>query len=157
LLAAADFGQQLRQETPAINLALDPDVLQLIADRVQSGQYPTPEAVIAAAVRVLDQQEQLGATVEERFRHLASVWHKAVAHHSSSTLRNNHPAYRKIIDLGFPVLPCLLRDLEANSTHWFRALREITGADPIPSAAAGNVSQMTEAWLRWAKEHGHQW
>ena len=38
-------------------------------------------------------------TVEDRFRRLATCWLKAIAHHSSTTVRNNHPAYREIICL----------------------------------------------------------
>jgi hypothetical protein len=49
--------------------------------------------------------EQRPETVEERFRRLAAAWHKAVAHHSSTTVRNNHPAYREIIGLGLEVVP----------------------------------------------------
>lgn len=140
-----------------MNLSLDPEVQRLIDERVMSGKYATPEDVVAAAVRTLDQNERLGETVENRFRRLAATWHQAVAHHSSTTVRNNHPAYREITGLGPAVIPFLLRDLEANHTHWFRALREITGADPIPESAAGNIPQMVEAWLGWAKDHGYRW
>ena len=96
-------------------------------------------------------------TVKERFRQLASAWENAVAYQSSTTVRNNHPAYREIIALGPDVIPLLLRDMEKNHTHWFCALREITGADPIPESAAGNIPQMVEAWLRWARENGYRW
>lgn len=96
-------------------------------------------------------------TIEERFRRLAAAWQKAVAHHSSSTVRNNHPAYREIISLGPEVVPLLLRDLEENHAHWFCALREITGANPVPESAAGKIPQMAEAWLRWARDNGYRW
>lgn len=100
---------------------------------------------------------QQAETVEQRFRRLAAAWQEAVAYQSSTTLRNNHPAYREIIGLGPDVIPLLLRDLEDNHTHWFCALREITGADPIPESAAGNIPKMVEAWLRWAKDNGYRW
>ncbi len=96
-------------------------------------------------------------TLEQRFRRLAAAWQEAVAYQSSTTVRNNHPAYREIVSLGEAVVPLLLRDLEENQTHWFSALREITGADPIPEASAGNVPKMVEAWLTWAKDHNYQW
>jgi hypothetical protein len=96
-------------------------------------------------------------TIEAKFRRLAAVWQKAVAHQSSTTVRDAHPAYQEIIGLGAAVLPLLLRDLEDNHTHWFHALRKITGASPIPEAAAGNVPLMVDAWLRWAKDAGHRW
>jgi hypothetical protein len=69
--------------------------------------------------------------LEEKFRRLASEWHNAVAHHSSTSIRNNYPAYQEIIRLGPDVVPLLLRDVEDNQTHWFYALRTITGADPF--------------------------
>jgi hypothetical protein len=96
-------------------------------------------------------------TVEERFRTLAAVWERAVGHLSSMTAASNHPAYQEIIRLGPVAVPLLLRDLEANETHWFIALRQITGANPIPPSAAGNIPQMVEAWLRWARDNGYRW
>lgn len=96
-------------------------------------------------------------TLEEKFRRLADTWHQAVAHHSSSRIRNGHPAYLEIISLGEPVIPLLLRDMEANMTHWFCALRMITGAHPISPEHAGNIPKMVLDWLQWAKDHGYQW
>jgi hypothetical protein len=96
-------------------------------------------------------------SVEERFRRLAAAWEEAVAYQSSTTVRNGHPAYRAIIALGPEVVPHLLRDMEANQTHWFCALREITGADPVPVSAAGNVPKMVQAWLQWGRDNDYQW
>ncbi len=67
---------------------------------------------------------------------------------------DSHPAYQEIIRLGPEVVPLLLRDWEDNHTHWFTALEAITGARPTTAAVAGNISGMTEAWLRWAKDNG---
>src|SRR5262245_53433918 len=96
-------------------------------------------------------------SVEQRFQRLAAAWHKAVAHHSSSRIRENHPAYQEIIGMGQAVVPLLLQDLEVNRRHWFTALAVITGADPIPAEHAGNIPKMAEDWLRWGKEHGYRW
>jgi hypothetical protein len=96
-------------------------------------------------------------SIKEEFQRLAAEWDKAVAYHSSTTVRNNHPAYQKIIGLGPAVVPLLLRDMEENHTHWFYALRQITGANPIPPSSAGNIPQMVEVWLRWARDNGYQW
>ena len=99
--------------------------------------------------------KQAAETLEQRFGRLATVWQEATAYHSSTTARNNHPAYREIIGLGWAVVPLLLRDLEDNQTHWVCALREITGANPIPESAAGNIPKMVEAWLCWAKDNNY--
>ena len=64
-----------------------------------------------------------GESLQQRFQRLADTWHKAVAHHSSSRVRNNHPAYQEIIGLGNSVVPLLLRDLEQTGRHWFWAFR----------------------------------
>jgi hypothetical protein len=97
------------------------------------------------------------ANIKDEFERLAAEWHKAVGHHSSTTVRNNHPAYQKIIALGPAVVPLLLRDMEENCTHWSYALRQITGANPIPPSSAGNIPKMAEAWLGWAKDNGLRW
>jgi hypothetical protein len=71
-----------------------------------------------------------------RFNHLAAHWHQATDHLSSMSAASSHSAYREIIGLGPPVIPLLLNDMVPNETHWFRALRELTGADPAPLSAA---------------------
>jgi hypothetical protein len=96
-------------------------------------------------------------TLEERFRRLAAAWEKAVSYQSSSRVRESHPAYLEIIALGQPVVPLLLRDLEQRETHWFSALHRITGTDPVPREAAGNIPLMVAAWLKWARETGYRW
>jgi hypothetical protein len=94
-------------------------------------------------------------SLEARFHRLAAAWEQATGHLSSMTAASEHPAYQEIIRLGPEVVPLLLRDLAATQRHWFIALRQITGANPIPASAAGNVPKMIEAWRDWAKEHGY--
>lgn len=96
-------------------------------------------------------------TVETRYRRLAAVWQNDTQFLSSMEEAEEHPAYQELIGMGSDVVPCLLRDLAANHTHWFGALEAITGARPVPAADAGNVTRMADAWLRWAKDHGYQW
>ncbi len=59
--------------------------------------------------------------------------------------------------MGPAIIPFLFRELEKRTGHWHRALRRITGADPVPPADRGNIGKIAEAWLRWGKEHGYQW
>jgi hypothetical protein len=96
-------------------------------------------------------------TLEEKVQRLAAAWQQAVAHQSSTRIRDNHPAYQAIIGMGPAVVPLLLRDLAVNRRHWFTALSAITGADPVPPEDAGNIPRLAEAWLRWGSEHGYQW
>jgi hypothetical protein len=103
------------------------------------------------------QEEQSTETLEAKFQRLANEWQAAVAHHSSSRKRENHSAYQQIIALGPPVVPFLLRDLEANHRHWFAALTTITGTNPVAAEDAGNILKMNAAWLQWGKQKGYQW
>ena len=60
--------------------------------------------------------------------------------------------------LGLPALPYLLRDLEeTRDGRLSKALTAITGCHPVPAEDRGKIRQVAEAWLRWAKENGHQW
>jgi hypothetical protein len=101
--------------------------------------------------------QPFAATVEKRFRHLASVWRQDTTYLSSMTEADRHPAYPEIIDLGPAVVPFLMRELAANHTHWFEALHAITGANPLAATAGGNIPKMVEAWLRWAKDNDYRW
>src|SRR5688572_16795139 len=92
---------------------------------------------------------------EARFRRLAEAWDKETAHLSSMSAASRHPAYQEIVRLGPSVVPLLLRDMEANHTHWFTALRELTGANPVPETVAGNIPGMVRAWLDWAGAKGY--
>lgn len=96
-------------------------------------------------------------TFEDKFRWLASMWRAETAYVSSSSDLVAHPAFQEIVGMGPPVIPLLLRELEKRTGHWHRALRRITGADPVPPAERGNIEKTVEAWLRWGKEQGYEW
>jgi hypothetical protein len=96
-------------------------------------------------------------SIEEQFQQLAATWLRETAHVSSSNDLVAHPAFQEIVGMGFAVIPLLLRELECRSGHWHRALRRITGADPVPPADRGNLDRAAEAWLRGGKEQGSQW
>ncbi len=90
-----------------------------------------------------------------RFHRLASQWRDETELLSSTTARAMHPAYQQIIGLGPEALPLIFKELPQTPGHWFWALRSITGEDPVPSADAGNVRRMAEAWLDWGRAHGY--
>ena len=96
-------------------------------------------------------------TVEERFRRLEATWLADVGYSSSSTVLRGHPAFQEIIGLGDAAVPLMLRDLQERPRLWVWALPQITGADPVPASARGNIAKMSEAWLRWGREHDYRW
>ncbi len=96
-------------------------------------------------------------SLEAKFRRLAAIWLAETAYVSSSSDLVSHAAFREIVGMGSAVIPLLLRELQNRTGHWHRALRRITGADPVPAADRGNIEKAAEAWLRWGKEQGYSW
>lgn len=104
-----------------------------------------------------DATEATGPEREQQFLDLVAAWKRERGPHSSSARLAEHPAYQQILGLGPAVVPLLLRELEREPDHWFRALHTLTGANPVPADSRGHVREMAEAWLRWGREQGYQW
>jgi hypothetical protein len=98
---------------------------------------------------VLKTTEQTG--LENEFYTLTQRWKQACGLLSSTSTMVAHPAYLAIIELGQPVVPLLLRELEKEPVHWFEALKAITGEDPVSPKDWGNISAMASAWLAWGR------
>jgi len=93
--------------------------------------------------------------VETEFRKHAEKWSNETAHISSATELVLHPSYQRIIGLGPAVLPLILKDLAQEPKDWFWALKAITGGSPVAPEHAGNMRKMTDAWIKWGREHGY--
>ena len=92
--------------------------------------------------------------IEQRFKELEAEWHRRTGFLSSTTRMVNDPAYQEVIAMGWEVVPVILRSMDEKPDHWFYALTQITGDNPIPQADAGYVEKMTEAWLDWGRRKG---
>lgn len=90
-----------------------------------------------------------------QFEKLAQDWHQATRFVSSLTDMIAHPAYQRIIGMGFAVVPLILERLRLEPDHWFWALKSITGEDPVPAEARGDVTAMGAAWLAWGRRQGY--
>lgn len=93
------------------------------------------------------------ADLRDLFYELKRVWHSEITNVSSMSRLVAHPAYREIVAMGSAVVPIILADLERKPDWWFSALREITGANPVPVQARGKIKEMAEAWLQWGREN----
>ena len=88
------------------------------------------------------------------FQRLVAQWHKERGATSSISKMAMCPSYQRIVADGKRFIPLILRQLENEGDEpdqWFWALRVITGADPVPDAARGDIVQMALAWLDWAR------
>jgi type I restriction enzyme M protein len=92
---------------------------------------------------------------EEQFKSYSELWKRQTRHLSSVTKTTAHQAYREIVRMGMAAVPFILKELAEKPDHWFVALHEITGADPVPKESQGRVEEMAEAWLAWGKARGY--
>lgn len=88
------------------------------------------------------------------FDELAEEWREDTAMLSSIKKQVEHPAYRQIIGMGQDAIPFIMRELRTQPEHWFVALRQIAGTDPVKPKHRGNVKLMARDWLKWWESRG---
>ena len=91
----------------------------------------------------------------QRFTELADRWEVETVLFSNSHRAVAHPAHMEIIRMGEPAIPLILERMRETGGHWFHALRDITGANPIPHTERGNIPAMQKAWLEWGVRNGY--
>ena len=91
----------------------------------------------------------------DQFEELFQKWQTETALLSSGTTIVSHAAYKQIIEMGEVVIPFILMQLQKNPQHFFFALYQITGENPVPLSHAGNLEKMTADWLDWGYKKGY--
>jgi hypothetical protein len=89
----------------------------------------------------------------ELFTSLAETWRTETIFASAAQAIVLHPAYQRIIGLGYPAVPLILRELRERPSHWFPALTAITGEDPADSNI--DFNGRVQAWLAWGRARGY--
>lgn len=95
-----------------------------------------------------------GEPLESEFLSLMVEWQGATRIMSSMTDKVTHKAYQRIIGLGKPALPLIMRQLSKELDHWFWALRAISGENPVPRNHVGKLDKMAGDWLRLGRARG---
>jgi hypothetical protein len=91
--------------------------------------------------------------LEEQFAALTREWQEGTMYWSWPP--DEHPAFQKIIAMGWGVLPFILRELEREPAWWFGALVAITGENPvIPDEDRGKIDRIRDHWLTFARYRG---
>ena len=93
-------------------------------------------------------------TTQQEFELHADKWMRETAHISSITKQILHPSYQRIMAMGTPVLPYILRALRDRPLFWFHALTHIVGEDIASAIEPGDIRGMQHAWLRWGRDRG---
>ena len=86
------------------------------------------------------------------FKRLAETWEAETAHLSLVSQKAMHPSYQRIIGMGRRAIPLILERLSAQPSHWFWALRAISGDDAVRPEDNGRFDAMREAWLTWGRK-----
>jgi hypothetical protein len=97
---------------------------------------------------------------EAVFASLVQRWYAERGATSSITEMAMCHSYQRIIGMGEKAIPLILRQLEAEGEdpdHWFWALQALTGTNPVPPDARGDMREMARAWLDWAYLKGYAW
>jgi len=94
-----------------------------------------------------------GSNLEKLFSELAGQWRKETGMLSAIQQKVIHPAYQRIIGMGKPVLPLILRELQQKREHWIWALQAITGENIAQTGS--NFKEAVTAWLEWGKVKGY--
>jgi hypothetical protein len=107
----------------------------------------------ARALRAASEHDTKSA-LAERFHTLAERWRAETEFASSPSSMFMNAAYQEIIGMGRDALPFILKDLAETRSHWFWALRAITGVDPVDPEYRGHVGRMADQWLEWGHAQG---
>jgi hypothetical protein len=87
-----------------------------------------------------------------KFNKLKNDWKSDTFYLSSISQKVAHPAYQEIISMGADALPLIIQELKNEPSHWFPALRSITGYDPVSAENRGRIDAMAAEWINWWSE-----
>jgi len=90
--------------------------------------------------------------LEQNFNALAGKWQSETCGFSSIAKKITNLNYYKIIAMGKPAIPFILRSLKNQPDHWFVALKALTDRDP--TNPNDSFEQAVEAWLNWGRSEG---
>jgi hypothetical protein len=117
-----------------------PDNVQLVGSEPTQAADPTTAALLDASAAIADE-----------FDALADEWDRETILEALPSRMAMHLAYQRIIGLGPPAVPLILRRLEVEPNYWFWALTAITGQDPAKGETT--LEDATARWLEWGREH----
>ena len=126
-----------------------------IYDKVQALPASTQAAVLHMVEALVDgstSDATPSGGLTRKFQELAETWRRETGFFSFMQQRALHPAYQRIIGMGWVVVPLILRELQRQPDHWLWALQAITGEEP--ARGKDTLRASADAWLNWGRERG---
>ena len=138
-----------------MTVSLNPELEKRIAQEVARGQVDSAETLVRKAVEGYLDGAAHGehANLASEFRACVEKWRAETGHFSSIERKALHPAYQRIIAMGRPAIPLVLRELQEHGGHWFWALSFMEGESPVPEGAS--IQGAKDAWLSWGRQKGY--
>ena len=135
---------------PYISQSYQPNAVSIDAYQLGIGIQNSHDNFIGHSVQ---SEKYYNEQLKNRFLDLKRRWKSATILSSNSDEIINNPNYIQIINLGNDIIPFILEDLEVTNDHWFVALNKLTNINPISPNHFGNVIQMKNDWLTWARNN----
>jgi len=97
--------------------------------------------------------------IKKEFQHLVKKWINETIASSSPLEKIANDNYLEIIKLGGAhrevVLQLIFQELNKKSDFWFKALKHISGENPVKPEEFSSYKLVKQAWLNWGKEKGY--
>ena len=61
----------------------------------------------------------------------------------------DHPAYQKLVQLGYPAIPFIIARYKIDNLPWGFVLQAITGIEIIANPDAFSPAQVKASWIKW--------
>jgi len=89
----------------------------------------------------------------DQFYRRSNDWLNAIGPMSAMMDMMSLPSFRDLVAMGEKVVPLILQEIRHRPSFLFLVLHEITGENPIPPTARGNIGEMISAWLSWGERN----
>ncbi len=103
-----------------------------------------------------DSETAENRALAEKFEALYQKWKSETGLYSGGSAIFENENYQKMIRLGKPAVPLMLKKLQKELTMLFPALVKITGENPILEKHIGYPHKMAKDWLKWGKSKGYE-
>ncbi len=103
---------------------------------------------------IAEPKKEVNSTIKKKFLELSAKWKKETAGLSSISSIVMNRNYQKIIALGLPVVPLILRELEREKRDWLWALEMIIGDEdnPLTPEVENSFIMSVQVWIEWGKK-----
>lgn len=94
----------------------------------------------------------------DEFNRLVKIWHRDTDAMSNVHMIIDHWAYKEILSAA--PIKFIMEDLRDEGGHWFIALSQLTGANPIRKGNGTLMDHPTteecvNSWVKWGKDNGY--